>query len=336
MVCKKNSCKAGDIMKMFDIVLLLGLPASGKSEIRRLMASMSDQELEKDFHIGKTIDMDDFPYVFIMRKIDESLEKINQPRLFYFSDEKPFIDPRDWLTLVHLLNEDYRDLKQKNMFKDELPSHFVMKRIDMAAQKVGIQPRFQKLRKDILNQISKSIEKDAKGLLEEKYKSYPETFEGKTIMIEFARGGSDGSKMPLDFPFGYAHSLAQLDDDILRKAVIFYNWVTPAESRRKNSERANPDDPGSILHHGVPIEVMLKEYGTDDIFWLEKTSEKSNTVTVIKDSKKFLIPLGVFDNGSDRTTFLRSDSDLWDKNKVEEIKQALKSTFDLLFQIQKG
>ncbi len=195
MVCKKNSYKKGDLMKIFDIVLLLGLPASGKSEIRRLMANMPETELEKDFHIGKTIDMDDFPYVFIMRKIDEVLEKINQPRIFYLSDEKPFTDPRDWLTLIHLLNEDYRDLKLKRTFKGESAPHFLMKRIDSAGQKVGISQRLQKLPKNILDEISKSIEKDAEKILEEKYRSYPDTFDGKTIMIEFARGGAAGSNM---------------------------------------------------------------------------------------------------------------------------------------------
>lgn len=331
MVCEKNSYKKGDLMKIFDIVLLLGLPASGKSEIRRLMANMPEKELEKDFHIGKTIDMDDFPYVFIMRRIDEVLEKINQPRIFYLSNEKPFTDPRDWLTLIHLLNEDYRDLKLKRTFKGESPAYFLMKRIDIAGQKVGISQRLQKLPQNILGEISKSIQEEAEKILEEKYRSYPDTFDGKTIMIEFARGGAAGSSMPLNFPFGYAHSLAQLDDEILQRAVIFYNWVTPEESRRKNSERADPNDPGSILHHGVPAEVMLKEYGTDDIFWLEKASEKPNTITIAKDSKKFFIPIAIFDNRSDRTTFLRADPHSWDKNKVQEIKDALKSTFDRLY-----
>lgn len=318
-------------MKTFDVVLLLGLPASGKSEIRRLMANMSKDELKRDFHIGQTIDMDDFPYVFIMRRIDEALEKMGQTRIFYSSDEKPFIDSRDWITLIHLLNADYQDLKQKRIFK-ESPSRFLMERIDMAGQKAGIQPRLQGIKN--IDQISKFIEKDARELLQEKYKSYPDTLDDKTLMIEFARGGAINSSMPLDFPFGYYHSLSQLDDEILQKSVIFYNWVTPEESRRKNFERADPNDPGSILHHGVPLEVMLKEYGTDDIFWLAKTSEKLNTITVIKNSKKFLIPLGIFDNNSDRTTFLRADPNLWDKDKVEEIKKALKSTFDLLFQSQ--
>lgn len=317
-------------MKTFDVVLLLGLPASGKSEIRRLMSNIPEEELEKHFHIGKTIDMDDFPYVFIMRKIDEALEKLNQPRIFYFSNEKPFINPKDWLTLVHLLNENYTDLIQKKIFNDEYPSSFVMRRIDTAAQKVGISPRLTRLPKDVFHTVSKSIEADVKKMVSEKYASYPDTFDGKTIIIEFARGGSAASEMPLGFPFGYNYSLEQLSDEILERSVIFYNWVSPEESRRKNSERADPNDPGSILHHGVPIEVMMKEYGVDDMIWLEENSERLNTVTVTKGAKKFYIPSANFDNRSDRTTFLRSDPQSWDKEKVANIKSALMSTFDKL------
>lgn len=330
MVYQKNFSEEGGFMKILDVVLLLGLPASGKSEIRKLMSNTSEEELKKNFHIGKTIDMDDFPYVFIMRKIDEELEKLNQPRIFYFSDEKPFINPKDWLTLIHLLNEDYADLMQKKIFKDKMPSSFVMERIEMASQKAGISPRLTNLPKDVFKAVSKSIEEDAKKMIDEKYASYPDTFVGKTIIMEFARGGSAGSKMPLDFPFGYKYSLEQLSDEILERAVIFYNWVSPEESRRKNSERADPNDQGSILHHGVPIEVMMKEYGTDDMIWLEENSEKSNTVTVTKGTKKFHIPSANFDNRFDKTTFLRADPHLWDKEKIMNVKSALILAFDEL------
>ena len=41
----------------FDIVLLLVLPASGKSEVRRFMANVEPERLKKEFHIGETLQL---------------------------------------------------------------------------------------------------------------------------------------------------------------------------------------------------------------------------------------------------------------------------------------
>src|SRR3989339_1335825 len=103
--------------KTFDIVLLLALPASGKSEVRRFLKSMAPEELKKDFHIGENLQLDDFPYVHLMRRADDELLKLGKNRLFFVSGDKPFINPRDWGTLIHLLNEDYYDLMKKNVVK---------------------------------------------------------------------------------------------------------------------------------------------------------------------------------------------------------------------------
>ena len=55
--------------KVFDIVLLMALPASGKSEVRNFMANISPERLASEFHIGENLQLDDFPYVHMMRRI---------------------------------------------------------------------------------------------------------------------------------------------------------------------------------------------------------------------------------------------------------------------------
>ena len=56
---------------VFDVVLLFALPASGKSEVRHLLANVDPERLSKEFHIGENVQLDDFPYVYMMRCIDE-------------------------------------------------------------------------------------------------------------------------------------------------------------------------------------------------------------------------------------------------------------------------
>src|SRR5438445_6161715 len=52
--------------EILDVLLLLALPASGKSEVRRYLASLSPEQCRGDFHLGPTVQLDDYPYVHMM------------------------------------------------------------------------------------------------------------------------------------------------------------------------------------------------------------------------------------------------------------------------------
>ena len=56
-----------------ETVLLLALPASGKSEVRRYLNHLTPEQRSGDFHLGPTVQLDDFPYVHMMRRIDDEL-----------------------------------------------------------------------------------------------------------------------------------------------------------------------------------------------------------------------------------------------------------------------
>ncbi|OIO01111.1 MAG: hypothetical protein AUJ51_08765 [Elusimicrobia bacterium CG1_02_56_21] len=317
----------------FDIVLLLALPASGKSEVRRFLANVEPERLKNDFHIGSNLQLDDFPYVHMMRRADDELVKLGKSRLFFKAGDKPFINTRDWGTLIHLLNEDYRDLMGKKVAKTDSAADLLMRRIDKAGELAAIAPRLSALDKTVRSTVAGALEKEARAMLEEKHAAYPESFEGKTIVIEAARGGPDGSSFPLPSPLGYQYSLGEMDPEILKRAVILYVWVTPEESRRKNTARTNPDDPGSILHHGVPMEVMLNDYGCDDMDYLENNSEVAGSITVTARGQKFHIPIGRFDNRVDKTSFLRAEKGDWDPAMVADITNGIKSATDKLYSL---
>ena len=316
--------------KTFDIVLLLALPASGKSEVRRFLSNIEPERLKKEFHIGVNLQLDDFPYVHMMRRADDEFIKLGKSRVFFKSGDRPFQDTKDWGTLIHLLNEDYRDLMGKNVAETDSAADLLMRRIDKAGEKARIAPRFAKLDKAAWAAVAAALEKEARAMLDEKHAAYPASFEGKTIVIEAARGGPAGSTYPLPVPLGYQYSMGEMDPDILRRAVILYVWVTPEESRRKNTARTNPDDPGSILHHGVPMEVMMNDYGCDDMDYLEKNSEVPGTITVTSQGQKFHIPVGRFDNRVDKTSFLRAEKKDWNPRMVADVTNGIKGATDKL------
>lgn len=312
---------------VFPVVLLMALPASGKSEVRNFMAHMDPAVLRDEFHIGETLQLDDFPYVHMMRRIDNELQAMGEPRIFY-PGEDPFYDGRDWGTLCHLLNEDYHDLMNRSIVKPDSATRLLFDRIDRAGLAAGIPIRLGVLRAEILDQLAAKLEKEAAAMLEAKHAGYPESFENKTVIIECARGGPDGATLPLTGTFGYQYSLPEFCPEILEKASILYIWVTPEESRRKNNDRADPNDPGSNLHHGVPMSVMLGDYGCDDMHWLMDHSDKNGTVTVDAWDRKYLLPIGVFDNRKDKTSFLRNEAETWAPDMIADVTAAIRQATD--------
>lgn len=316
--------------EILDTVLLLALPASGKSEVRRFLARQSPEVCRGSFHMGPTVQLDDFPYVHMMRRIDDERAALGEERAFFRSPERPFRDARDWGTLIELVNEDHADLIARRVLEPASAARLLFERIDRAGAKVGMAPRLAGGLAELPKRLEDRLEAEARDLLAEKHENYPATLEGKTLVIEFARGGPAGAALPLAAPLGYAHSLSLLSPAILERAAILYIWVTPEESRRKNAERTDPSDPGSILHHGVPIEVMLNDYGTDDMDWLEAHAARPGTVAVRAHGRSFDLPIARFDNRVDKTSFIRKNPAAWKPDEVRAVHEGLARALERL------
>ena len=297
--------------EILDVLLLLALPASGKSEVRRYLASLTPGQCRHDFHMGPTVQLDDYPYVHLMRRVSQELRRAGAHGVFFDSDEQPMKEPLDWGTLVELLNEDFEDLQRRYRPAPQSAAEWLLDRFDVARQKAGARPVFGTLPAPRRAALVAAIERDAADLLRDKIAGIPDTLEGRTVVIEAARGGPDGATLPLPAPYGYAYTLRKFSDAILARASILYVWVTPEESRRKNHERTDPNDPGSILHHGVPMAVMLGDYGCDDMSWLIEHSGKPDTVRIETRSRHFDLAVARFDNRVDKTSFVRADPAQW-------------------------
>jgi hypothetical protein len=310
-----------------DVLLLLALPASGKSEVRTYLASLSPQECEHHFGIGHTVQLDDFPYVHLMRRISDELVVHGHDGPYFRSSALPFREPLDWGTLIELLNEDYRDLLAGHRPQPASVARWLCERLDRARDTVGAPLVFPTLEPSLRSAVETAIEDECRDLLERKNAAHPDTLAGKTVVIEFARGGADGSTMPLPAPYGYRYSLSRLAPEILDKAAVLYIWVTPEDSRRKNQERTDPDDPGSILHHGVPNAVMYGDYGCDDMQWLLARSDRPHTLRIERDGRTWHLPVGRFDNRADLTTFVRDQLGNWNPADTARLRSGLEKAF---------
>ena len=318
--------------KHIDVLLLCALPASGKSEVRRYLDLLTPEECNDQFGIGHTVQLDDYPYVHMMRRTSEELRAIGHDPVFFDAGNLPMKDPLDWGTLMELLNEDYHDLLNRNRPAADCATAWLMERFDACRAKVGAGTFWAGLGEDDRAKLIAELEPESRKLLDDKVAEVPDSLDGKTVVVEFARGGRDGSTMPLSDPWGYQYSLRMLCPEMLEKASILYIWVTPEESRRKNDERTDPNDPGSILHHGVPIEVMMNDYGCDDMSYLLEISEKPQTVTIKAHGRTYHLPLGRFDNRVDCTTFIRGEKADWPPEAVEKLQTGMREAFDSIFE----
>jgi hypothetical protein len=308
-----------------DILLLLALPASGKSELRRYIASLDPTTARDDLDFAPTVQLDDYPYVHMMRRIAEEVRAAGEPPVFFASDSDPFLDPGDWGTLTQLINLDFADLVDgADRPAVGNAASWLLGRIDDARERAGMAPVISSLLPTTRNHLYGALENEAEQVIDERQTVIATGAERRTIVIELARGGPEGATPPLPAPYGYQYTLAQLDDEILARAAILYVWVEPDESRRKNLERAMPGREGdaSVLHHGVPEAVMRREYGTDDLMWLLAEGGGS-VIYVHKHDRVFALPTGVFDNREDLTSFLRAPEEEWSPFRLRQLHREL-------------
>jgi hypothetical protein len=316
--------------KPIPVLILIALPGSGKSEIRKYLNSIPLEKRIEEFHVGTMAELDDFPYVFFMRRASEEAIKLGLDGFFFLSPALPFREPRDWGTLTHLLNDDYADIvNNKIASAPKSAAQWLFDRIDTARKKVGAAPVFSTLSRDIKTSLEKAVEKDARKIFDEKVAEIKKaaTIKERTVVIEFSRGGADSAPFPLPKPYGYQYTLSELSPALLDNASILYVWVTPEESRRKNDARANPNDPGSVLNHCVPKAVMYTEYGCDDIDWLLQHTDKAHTVRITKNGKIWHVPLARFDNRQDKTTFVHGEKAQWQQKDILALHDGLAEAF---------
>jgi hypothetical protein len=91
----------------FEVILLVGRPASGKSEILDFLRHASASDRRRRFHIGELDELDDFPMLWAWFEEDDILSrKLGLPRL-HTDAEGYFDQPGLWHLLIERLSLEY-------------------------------------------------------------------------------------------------------------------------------------------------------------------------------------------------------------------------------------
>ena len=98
----------------FSVLILIGRPASGKSEIIDFLMQLPDPTRRERFHIAQLQVLDDFPILWSWFEEDDILsEKFGLPRLH--SDEQQYFKFRElWHVLIERLNLEYSNKIRDN------------------------------------------------------------------------------------------------------------------------------------------------------------------------------------------------------------------------------
>lgn len=132
--------------------MFCALPASGKSESRRYLKSLN-KEQNNAFHLGDTsTQVDDYPYVDAMRKIDNAAQEVLGETAFFDPVSTMFFSGYEWGVLMFLINDDYSDIVKCDPtipaeYKAD-PVQWLLNRYDAAAVKTGkLDAKFARLQK---------------------------------------------------------------------------------------------------------------------------------------------------------------------------------------------
>jgi hypothetical protein len=141
----------------FDIIILNGRPAAGKSEIIDYLKHISITERLKRFHIGEFEELDDFPILWDRYQDDNIFESLGQGRFFtdttYEYQGKrysgfTFKEAFFWNFLIEKLNQQYRVKLRDNKKLHEKKTIII--EFSRGAEHGGFREAYNHLSDDIL------------------------------------------------------------------------------------------------------------------------------------------------------------------------------------------
>lgn len=101
-------------MKHFDIIILLGRPASGKSEIIDFIKRRNIVDRVENYHIANIAEVDDFPMLWTWFEEDHIRENILKVDRIHSTKDGYFLHNYQWNLLIERFNIEYEKLITEN------------------------------------------------------------------------------------------------------------------------------------------------------------------------------------------------------------------------------
>jgi len=191
--------------QLIDVLLLLALPASGKSEVRRYLAR-SLPSVATTISISPHGPARRLPYVHMMRRVSQELRKLGATG----SSSTPTSCDEGAARLGDADRAPERGLRGPRAAPPAAPASASEWLLDRSTRPAPGRRRAGagRLPADARAALVRALAKESSNLLRDKNAGIPESLDGRTVVIEFARGGPDGATLPLPAPLGYRYSLA--------------------------------------------------------------------------------------------------------------------------------
>ena len=133
---------------IFEVLMLLGRPAAGKSEILDFLSNTGKSTRIEKYHIGNLDVIDDFPMLWAWFEEDAILsEKLNKPRL-HTDENEYFKYPYLWNLLIERIGIDYQKRIRDNGYYHQKTTTIV--EFSRGKEHGGYQQAFQHLPDQIL------------------------------------------------------------------------------------------------------------------------------------------------------------------------------------------
>jgi hypothetical protein len=135
----------------FDILILIGRPAAGKSEIIDYLKQTNLETRRRRFHIGHFEEIDDFPMLWTWFEEDDILASMGYPRL-HTTEDNYFKGHHLWDLLIRRISLEYHKRRRDNpAYHDETTTIVEFAR---GSEHGGFARAFQHLSQEVLDRAA--------------------------------------------------------------------------------------------------------------------------------------------------------------------------------------